>query len=90
MIEFIGFTAAFIGAMAFLPQVIKTWRTGSSEDLSWAMLAALLTAASLWIVYGLRIQSMPIVGGNTTTVVFALTLIGLKWRQNRKEIVPCS
>jgi uncharacterized protein with PQ loop repeat len=52
MIEMIGFAAAFIGAMAFLPQVIKTWTTGSSEDLSWGMLFALLTAASLWITYG--------------------------------------
>jgi MtN3 and saliva related transmembrane protein len=90
VLELIGFAAAFIGAMAFLPQVIKTWRTGSSEDLAWGMLGALLTAASLWIVYGLQIGSMPIIGGNATTVAFALILIALKWRQRQKENLRCS
>ena len=88
MIEFIGFAAAFIGAMAFLPQVVKTWRTGSSEDLSWGMLVALLTAASLWITYGFQIRSLPIIAGNATTVGFALTLIALKWRHDRRAMTP--
>ena len=49
------------------------------------MLGALLTASCLWIAYGLLIRSLPIVAGNAMTVVFALTLMTLKWRQQRAD-----
>jgi MtN3 and saliva related transmembrane protein len=80
VVQTIGFAAAIIGAFAFLPQVVKTWRSGSARDLSLATLAALSTGAGLWVVYGAAIGSVPVVAGNTITVSLALTLLVLKVR----------
>ena len=82
MIQIIGFAAATIGALAFLPQVVKTWRTRSSADLSIAMLLALATATSLWVVYGLAIGSAPVVAGNAVTLLLSVVLLVLKRRWN--------
>ena len=80
MIETIGFAAAAIGALAFLPQVLKTWQTRSSGDLSTGMLFALTTGATLWVIYGFAIRSVPIVAGNAVTLSMSLSLLMLKRR----------
>jgi len=48
VIELLGFAAGALTAFAFLPQVVKTWRTRSSGDLSLAMLGAQSAGVSLW------------------------------------------
>ena len=79
--QFIGFMAAAIGALAFVPQVVKTWRTRSSGDLSAGMLAAMTTAAALWVFYGIQIGSPPVIAGNVVTLMLAAALAGLKIRR---------
>ena len=59
MTQWIGFVAGLLTAFAFLPQVLKTWRTRSSGDLSAMMLTAQSTGVALWIVYGIAIGSTP-------------------------------
>ena len=80
MIQIIGFAAALIGSFAFFPQVLKTWRSRSTEDLSLATLTALTVAAALWVIYGVGIASLPVVAGNLVTLTFAVTLVVLKVR----------
>jgi MtN3 and saliva related transmembrane protein len=80
MVQITGFAAAVIGALAFLPQVLKTWRTRSSSDLSLGMLLASVTAATLWVGYGISIGSGPVVVGNGITLALASTLLYLKVR----------
>ena len=80
MVQIVGFVAAVIGALAFLPQVLKTWRARSATDLSLGMLLASVTAATLWVAYGISIQSGPVVVGNGVTLALASTLLFLKVR----------
>ena len=48
-------------ALAFLPQAVYVWRRRSADDISLAMYLIMLTGVVLWILYGLRIHSMPLV-----------------------------
>src|SRR5687768_13964062 len=82
--QLIGFMAAAIGALAFLPQVVRTWRTRSSGDLSTGMLAAMTTATTLWVLYGMRIGSAPVIAGNAVTLGLVLMLAALKLRNEAK------
>ncbi|MGH9811215.1 MAG: SemiSWEET transporter, partial [Terriglobia bacterium] len=52
MITAIGLLAAFCTTVAFLPQVIQTWRTRSTKDLSLPMFSIFTTGIFLWLVYG--------------------------------------
>lgn len=78
MIELLGFVAGALTAFAFLPQVVKTWRTRSSGDLSIAMLGAQCAGVSLWILYGVVIESVPVILSNAVTLTMCLVLLVFK------------
>jgi MtN3 and saliva related transmembrane protein len=78
MVSLIGFTAATLTALAFLPQVIKAWRTRSAGDLSIGMLVAQSLGVALWIVYGVAINSVPIMVSNLVTLALAVILLVFK------------
>ena len=78
MIELLGFAAGALTAFAFLPQVVKTWRTRSSGDLSLAMLGAQSAGVSLWIVYGAAIDSFPVILSNAVTLTMCFMLLVFK------------
>jgi MtN3 and saliva related transmembrane protein len=78
MIQAIGFTAATLTALAFLPQLVKVWRTRSAEDLSTAMLVSQGSGVALWILYGTAIRSAPIIVSNTVTLALVLLLTYFK------------
>ena len=80
MIQTIGFAAATLTALAFLPQVVKTWRTRSSGDLSMVMLSAQASGVALWIVYGVAIGSAPVIAANIVTWLLTVVLLLFKWR----------
>jgi MtN3 and saliva related transmembrane protein len=83
VINLIGLFAGALTTLAFLPQVVKTWRLGRADDLSLGMLLAFSLGVGLWNVYGLLIHAAPIVVANAITLVLALALVGLKIRFSR-------
>ena len=78
MIDALGFAAATLTTLAFLPQVLKSWKRRAVDDLSLAMLVALNVGIVLWIAYGLAIAAFPLVVANVVTLVFTAILLGLK------------
>ncbi|HJN57107.1 MAG: SemiSWEET transporter [Candidatus Woesearchaeota archaeon] len=77
-IETIGFTAAALTTIAFLPQVIKAWKSKHTKDISLIMFIVLTIGIFLWVVYGFLILSMPVIAANVVTFVLALTILILK------------
>lgn len=76
----IGLAAALCGTIAFVPQVVRAWRTRSTKDVSLGMFLLLVTGICLWIVYGILIRDLPIILANATTLVLAGTILVLKLR----------
>ena len=74
----LGFAAATLTTLAFVPQVLKSWRRRAVDDLSLGMLVALNVGIVLWIAYGLAIAAFPLVFANVVTLVFTAILLGLK------------
>jgi MtN3 and saliva related transmembrane protein len=79
----IGYVAATLAALAFLPQVLKGLRTRSTGDLSVAMLASQASGVALWIVYGVAIRARPVIVANVVTLALTMTLLVLRWRHAR-------
>lgn len=76
----LGLIAGTLTTAAFVPQVVKTWRTRSTHDISLGMFALFSTGLVLWLVYGVMIGSLPIVVSNVITLVLALTILFFKLR----------
>ena len=77
-IDLFGFSAASLTTIAFLPQLYKTWKTKSAEDVSLITLILFLTGLICWIVYGLKINSIPILVANVITFIFNFSILILK------------
>ncbi|MDX2253876.1 MAG: SemiSWEET transporter [Pseudanabaenaceae cyanobacterium bins.39] len=74
----LGFMAAFLTTVAFLPQVLKVWRSRSTKDISLPMLIAFIAGVSLWLVYGLVVRAAPIVVANGITLILNLLILRCK------------
>ena len=74
----IGFTAAFLTTIAFIPQLIKTWQSKSAEDVSLVMFLLFISGVFLWCVYGLEIHAIPVVIANVLTFLLACSILILK------------
>jgi len=79
-IDLIGAVAGTLTTLAFIPQVIKTWRSGSAEDISLVMFLLFTTGVVLWLIYGIAMNSLPIIVANSVTLLLALTILMLKIR----------
>ena len=75
-----GLLAGTMTTIAFLPQLIQTWKTRSAKDVSLGMFLIFTTGVVLWVIYGLMIQSLPIIAANTVTLVLAGAILVLKLR----------
>ena len=83
--DVIGSAAGTLTTVAFIPQVVRAWRTGSVEDLSLWMLLAFTTGVGLWTVYGVVTDAVPLIITNGLTFVLAMTLLVLKLRSSKSE-----
>jgi MtN3 and saliva related transmembrane protein len=76
----LGLVAAFLTTVSFVPQVLRTWATRSTKDISLAMFIAYTAGIALWLVYGIFLRDIPIIASNAVTLVLAATILGLKLR----------
>ena len=79
-IDGIGYAAAMLTTFAFIPQVVKSWRSRSTGDLSSTMLVVFTAGIVLWLLYGIGTDSMPVILANAVTLVLSATLVVLKIR----------
>ena len=78
--ELLGFAAAALTTGAFVPQAVKTIKSRNTSDLSLAMYVIFTIGIVLWLLYGLRIGSWPMICANTVSLGLAATILGLKLR----------
>lgn len=84
-IEILGLIAACLTTASFVPQVYKTWKTKDVSGLSLPMFLTFTLGIVLWLVYGICIESAPIILANTITVVLSLLLVYFKLKYSRKR-----
>ncbi|NMM50653.1 SemiSWEET transporter [Marinigracilibium pacificum] len=78
--EIIGIVAGCCTTIAFLPQVIKTWKSKSAKDLSLSMFLIFFTGVLLWLTYGILISDIPVILANGATLVLSGILLFFKIR----------
>jgi MtN3 and saliva related transmembrane protein len=78
--ELIGFLAALLTTGSLFPQVWKIWKTKSTRDLSWWMVAMFTVGVGLWLLYGILLKSSPMMVANTIALSLWLAIAAMKWR----------
>ena len=76
----LGLTAGALTTAAFLPQLIKAWKSRSTKDVSLLMYIVFCIGILLWLIYGICIDSLPLIAANVISLMIAITILILKLR----------
>lgn len=79
-VTLIGLAAATLTTVAFIPQVVRAWRTRSTRDISLPMFLVLALGITLWLIYGAMIRDLPLIAANLVTLVLVLMILFFKLR----------
>ncbi len=76
----LGYVAASLTTLSFIPQAVKTLRSGDTSAISLRMYALFTSGIALWGVYGLLTGDGPLIVANAITLVSAGLILDRKWR----------
>jgi len=85
--EFFGYAGMAAGVSFMLPQVYKSWRTKSVEDISWIMLVLLVLNCVAWFSYGYLLASAPLMFTNGIGLIIVSIQVVFKLRYSRRPLV---
>lgn len=74
----LGITAGTLTTVAFIPQLAKAFKSKSTGDLSWGMVLTFTIGVLLWLIYGIWIDSLPMILANAVTLLLQLGIVSLK------------
>ena len=77
-ITLVGFIAGTLTTVAYVPQVIRSWRLKETRDLSLSMLVLYAIGVLLWLLYGWWTNALPIIVANGISEILILILLGIK------------
>jgi MtN3 and saliva related transmembrane protein len=80
MISVFGYLAAACTTISFIPQAVKVFRTNSTKDISIGMFTLMTTGVAFWLIYGILINSFPIMVANAVTLFLSFYILLMKIR----------
>ena len=78
MIQVIGYAAAMLTTLSFLPQAIKTIKDKDTKSISLSMYSMFSLGVLFWLIYGIAKVDIPLLTANLVTLIFACTILVLK------------
>ena len=78
--EWLGYVAATLTTVAFVPQAVKTLRTRDTRAISLGMYLVFTVGLCFWLAYGIVLHSWPMILSNIVTLALALLILALKLR----------
>ena len=73
-----AYSARFLSAITFVPQVYKAWQTKSTGDLSVWMILILIANVSTWLTYGIIKNDFAIILANSIILSLSFLLMYFK------------
>lgn len=80
LLDYTGYVAAACTTGAYVPQVVRVWRTRSTGDISLHTFLILVTGLTLWLVYGFWKIDIPLILANAITLLLAGIILYFKVR----------
>lgn len=76
--DIIGYVGTGLLAITMVPQVYRTFKNKKANDLAWGYLILQISSNILFIIYGLGLQSLPIIISNCMVATCSTSLICAK------------
>ena len=79
-IDLIGSVAAVLTTASFIPQAWHSFKTRDVSGISLGMYSVFTVGVALWLLYGVLLQSWPLMIANSITLLLASAILGMKLR----------
>jgi len=76
--DLIGYVAATLTTVSFLPQAILTLKTRDTDALSLGMYSLFTSGVLLWLIYGIYLTNIAIIAANAVTFLLATIILSFK------------
>ena len=73
----LGYAAAALTSLSFLPQAWLVIRTGRTDGISLLMYSVFTVGVAFWLIYGITSKSAPIIAANAVTLTLAAIILTL-------------
>lgn len=83
--DLIGYLAASLTTLAFVPQAWMTWRSRDVSGISLGMYSVFTVGVALWLAYGVLLGAWPLMLANCITLVLALFILAMKLRYGAQK-----
>jgi MtN3 and saliva related transmembrane protein len=82
--DLLGYAAATLSNIAFVPQVWRTWRTRDVSGISLRMYSVFTASVAVWLAYGIVLGEVPMMISNSVGLVLASAVLVMKVRYGRQ------
>jgi MtN3 and saliva related transmembrane protein len=86
LIAVLGTIGTILSTVSLMPQVVRTWRTRSTGDISAAWLIVALGAMVIWIIYGSLIDAAAIILVNILSLFQCAFILVIKLQNERASL----
>ena len=75
--------ASILILIGWVPQIIQGYKTKKLEDVSKYLVTAIFGGAVLWLIYGISIDDIYIIGVNVAAMFLTMTLLMMKLKYEK-------
>jgi MtN3 and saliva related transmembrane protein len=76
----LGYLAGILLTISLIPQVLQSWRTKSTKDISLWRYVIYTTGIALLVIYAFLVNDMPVAVMNAIALPLALSVLYLKMK----------
>ena len=81
----IGILAGILILSGWVPQIVKGYRTKKLSDVSSYLMILIFAGAVLWLVYGLALDDVYIIGVNIAAMFLTMIVLSMKLKYEKDE-----
>jgi MtN3 and saliva related transmembrane protein len=81
----IGILAGILILSGWVPQIVKGYRTKKLTDVSSYLMILIFAGAVLWLVYGLALDDVYIMGVNLAAMFLTMIVLSMKLKYERNS-----
>ena len=79
----IGILAGILILSGWVPQILKGYRTKKLTDVSSYLMILIFVGAVLWLIYGMALDDVYIMGVNLAAMFLTMTVLAMKLKYER-------
>ncbi len=84
LLTILGVSAGVLILSGWVEQIYKGYKTKSLKDVSKFLMIFISAGAILWLIYGIIVSDVFIIGTNVAAVILMMIVLGMKRRYDVK------